>query len=237
MSKRSPKKHRRTLPALGLASVSFSMASGACAVIGHANANTPPQQTHEIFLSEEEISDVSLATFHVFDKENSSPLRLARGGGGCGGGGCGHGGGCGGHGGGCGGGCGGHGGGCGGGCHMGGSHMGGCAGGCHVGCAGGCRIGGCHFGGCHGGCRGRFFFGGCVGCGGCGGCGGCSGDTCWLWTPGGWIYSCGAESLPASRVAKQIEPKAEAAKTVDGGSGSRELSDDVRSGHRSARSR
>ena len=96
MSKRSPKKHRRTLPALGLASVSFSMASGACAVIGHANANTPPQQTHEIFLSEEEISDVSLATFHVFDKENSSPLRLARGGGGCGGGGCGHGGGCGG---------------------------------------------------------------------------------------------------------------------------------------------
>ena len=59
MSKRSPKKHRRTLPALGLASVSFSMASGACAVIGHANANTPPQQTHEIFLSEEEISDVS----------------------------------------------------------------------------------------------------------------------------------------------------------------------------------
>ena len=129
MSKRSPKKHRRTLPALGLASVSFSMASGACAVIGHANANTPPQQTHEIFLSEEEISDVSLATFHVFDKENSSPLRLARGGGGCGGG-------CGGHGGG--GGCGGHGGGCGGGCHMGGSHMGGCAGGCHVGCAGGC---------------------------------------------------------------------------------------------------
>ena len=109
MSKRSPKKHRRTLPALGLASVSFSMASGACAVIGYANANTPPQQTHEIFLSEEEISDVSLATFHVFDKENSSPLRLARGGGGCGGGGCGHGGGCGGHGGGCGG-CGGGGG-------------------------------------------------------------------------------------------------------------------------------
>jgi hypothetical protein len=228
MSKRSPKKHRRTLPALGFAGVSFSMASGACAVIGQANANTPPQQTHEIFLSEEEISDVSLATFHVFDKENSSPLRLARGGGGCG-----HGGGCGGHG----GGCGGHGGGCGG-CHMGGCHMGGGCGGCHVGCAGGCRIGGCHFGGCHGGCRGRFFFGGCHGgCRGCGGCGGCGG-TCWIWTPGGWIYSCGVESLPASRVAKQIEQTAEAAKTVDGrGSGSRKLSDDVASGHRPGRSR
>ena len=32
MSKRSSKKRRRTLPALGLASVSLSMASGACAV-------------------------------------------------------------------------------------------------------------------------------------------------------------------------------------------------------------
>ena len=64
MSKRSPKKRRRTLPALGLASVSLSMASGACAVIGEANASTPPQQTHEIFLAEEEISDVSLATFY-----------------------------------------------------------------------------------------------------------------------------------------------------------------------------
>ena len=70
----------------------------------------------EITLHEEEISDVSLATFYVFDKENPRPgLRLA-GHGGCGGhghgGGCGCGG-CGGHGhGGCGG-CGGHGHGCG----------------------------------------------------------------------------------------------------------------------------
>jgi hypothetical protein len=127
MSKRSPKKRRRTLPALGLASVSLSMASGACAVIGEANASTPPQQTHEIFLAEEEISDVSLATFYVFDKEKPSPLQLARGGCGGGGGGCGHGGGC-------------HGGGGGCGCHAGcaGCAHAGCAGGCHVGCAGGC---------------------------------------------------------------------------------------------------
>jgi hypothetical protein len=39
------------------------MASGACAVIGEANASTPPQQTHEIFLAEEEISDVSLTAY------------------------------------------------------------------------------------------------------------------------------------------------------------------------------
>jgi hypothetical protein len=187
MSKRSPKK-RRTLPALGLASVSLSMASGACATIGETNANTP--QMHEIFLGEEEISDVSLATFYVFDKENVKPLQLARGGCG-GGGGCGHGGGC--HGGG--GGCGCHG--CGG-CHA------GCAGGCHVGCAAGCaHMGGCHMGGCHGcgGCHGRrFFFGGCVGgCGGCGGCGdGCGGDTCYVWTPSGWVYSCWSNASPAA---------------------------------------
>src|SRR6516165_5856632 len=56
-----------------------------------ASANTsPPSQKHEILLGEEEISDISLATFHVFDKENAGPpplfqkLRLAAGGGACG---------------------------------------------------------------------------------------------------------------------------------------------------------
>jgi hypothetical protein len=94
MSKRSPKTNRRSkaLPALGFAGVSLSMASGACASTSEASANTPPpSQNHEIFLGEEEISDVSLATFYVFDKENaglpplSQKLRLAVGGGaGCG---------------------------------------------------------------------------------------------------------------------------------------------------------
>src|SRR6516164_5576026 len=127
MSKRSPKtkskRRSRALPALGFAGVSLSMASGACASIGEARANTSPiskSHSQQIFLGEEEISDVSLATFYVFDRENAGPsqLKLARG---CGGGGCG-----------------GHG--CGG-CH-------GCGGGgCHMGC-GGCRCGGCHVA-CH----------------------------------------------------------------------------------------
>ena len=146
MSKRSSKNKRRskTLPALGFAGISFSMASGACASTDEASANTPPpSQGNELFLGEEELSDVSLATFYVFDKENTGPpplaqqLRLARGG--CGGCGCGHGGG---------GGCGGGGCRCGGGIHMG-------CGGCHVACRG-CRCGGF----------------GCGGCGGCGGWGG-----------------------------------------------------------------
>jgi hypothetical protein len=42
----------------------------------------------EIELGEEEIADVSLATFHIFDAENAAPRgrRLVPGGGGCGGG-------------------------------------------------------------------------------------------------------------------------------------------------------
>jgi hypothetical protein len=93
MPKRSSKRKRRSkaLPALGFG-VSLTMASGACASTSEASANTPaPPQNHEIFLGEEEISDVSLATFYVFDKENAGPpplsqkLRLAAGcGAGCG---------------------------------------------------------------------------------------------------------------------------------------------------------
>ena len=137
MSKRSSKSKRRSkaLPALGFAGVSLSMASGACASTTEASANTPPtsqSQSHEIFLADEEIFDVSLATFYVFDKENTGTpplaqqLRFARGGG-CG---CGHGGGC-----------------------AGGVHVG-CAGGVHGGCrCGGFRFRGCGCGGC-GGCGG-----------------------------------------------------------------------------------
>jgi hypothetical protein len=213
MPKRSLKRKRRgkTLPALGFAGVSLSMASGACASSGEASANTPPpSQSNELFLGEEELSDVSLATFYVFDKENAGQpplaqqLRLARGG--CGGCGCGGGGGgCGGGGGRCGGGgCGGGGGGWGGGCRCGG---GGCGGG---GWGGGCRCGvGCRCGG--------FFFRGCVGCGGCGGCAG----SCWIWSPAwGWVYSCWGSSTPptgTSPVAsEQVAPAPDMTGRADG---------------------
>ena len=132
----SKRKSRKAALVLGAAGVSLAMGGGASAT---APATNVPSQDNarRIVLGEEEVSDVSLATFYVFDKENTPPfrhgLRLAAGG-------------CGGHGGG--GGCGGHGGG--GGC---GGH-GGCA--THVGCAGGCAAhGGCRCAG-HGcrGCRG-----------------------------------------------------------------------------------
>jgi hypothetical protein len=89
------------VPVLSAAGLSLSLASGASAAIGRPAADMPTPKTgisHEIALCEEEISDVSLATFYVFDNENAGTFRrrmkLAQGGCGCGGGGCGDGEGC-----------------------------------------------------------------------------------------------------------------------------------------------
>ena len=128
-------RRKTAVTALGLA--------GALSLAGNASASTAPsdvpmQRTAPIMLAEEEISDVSLATFYIFDTENVGPadIKLAARGGcghGCGGHGCGHG--CGGRG------CAAHG------CRACG-HGHGCRG-CGVGGCGGC-VGGC--GGCGGGC-------------------------------------------------------------------------------------
>jgi hypothetical protein len=65
----SRRKHRAcAVPLLGAAGLSLSLASGASAV-------TPNTGMNEIALSEEEISDVTLATFYVFDKENAGTPR------------------------------------------------------------------------------------------------------------------------------------------------------------------
>ena len=114
-AKRDSRQNRRSkaLPLLGVAGLSLSLASGASATTGGPAADPLTRNTgvsHEIYLGEEEISDISLATFYVFDKENAATLRpgvqLAwRGCGGCRGcrgcfrgcrgcGGCGGGGGC-----------------------------------------------------------------------------------------------------------------------------------------------
>jgi hypothetical protein len=126
---------RKAAPVLGAAGLLALASSGPAnaSVDGPALKN---EFSHQVLLGEEEISDVSLATFHIFDTERAgllkSDIQLARGGGcgGCGGGGCR---------------------GCGGG--------GGCGGGCARGCGGGCR-GGFFIGGC-GGCGGCS----CAGCG------------------------------------------------------------------------
>jgi hypothetical protein len=120
----------RAMPVLGAAGL-LALASGASAETPVVTPLPNTAMSSDAFLAEEEISDVSLATFYVFDKENAGSLKpgvqLVRGG--CGGGGCGCGRGCG-----------------GGGCR-------GC-GGCARGCGGGCGIG-LGFGGCGGcGCAG-----------------------------------------------------------------------------------
>src|SRR6185312_12116317 len=102
---------------LGAAGLGFSL-------VGSASASTMPTAdipqsdntlpNQRFVLGEEEMADVSLATFYLFDRENNvgSGVQLARG---CGG--CGHG-------------C------CGGGCRVGGC-------GCRIGGCGGCGFGGC----------------------------------------------------------------------------------------------
>src|SRR3984893_12613682 len=118
----------KAVSVLGIAGASLAASNGG-SIADIPVADIPSQNTAPfqfITLGEEEISDVSLATFHLFDKEGlgtprSGMIQLARGGCGCG-----------------------HGGGCGHGC-----------GGCGHGCGCGHGFGGCGhgFGGCRG-CRG-----------------------------------------------------------------------------------
>jgi hypothetical protein len=67
---------RKAIPVLGAAGLSLAMGGGASATTS-PTANVPSQDTWPrpvITLNEEEISDVSLATFYVFDRENESQL-------------------------------------------------------------------------------------------------------------------------------------------------------------------
>src|SRR5258708_6405017 len=72
------KRVTKAVPALGAVGLTFSLVGGASAsVVPTADTPQTPNMApgHEITLGEEEISDVSLATFYVFDKENTGTLR------------------------------------------------------------------------------------------------------------------------------------------------------------------
>ena len=78
-AKHTSKRRRQSkaVPVLGAAGL-LSLAGGAYAATEPA-ADLPLQgiaSGHEITLGEEEISDVSLGTFYVFDKENASTPQL-----------------------------------------------------------------------------------------------------------------------------------------------------------------
>ena len=74
--KQASKRKRVTkaaVPALGAAGLTFSLVGGASAsAVPTADVQQTPNYvpTQAITLGEEEIADVSLATFHLFDKEN-----------------------------------------------------------------------------------------------------------------------------------------------------------------------
>jgi hypothetical protein len=101
-TKQASKRNRRrkAAPILGAAGLSLSLASAATAATDRLVTDTQARNTgarHEIILGEEEIADVSLATFYVLDKESAAAsrprMRLAIGGAcagcsGCGGCGC-----------------------------------------------------------------------------------------------------------------------------------------------------
>ena len=81
----SKRKHgSKVAPILKATGLSLSLAGGASSATGAPVADALTHNaviTHEITLGEEEIADVSLATFYVFDKENAGPsghsVRLA----------------------------------------------------------------------------------------------------------------------------------------------------------------
>ena len=79
-TKRASKRQGRkeAVPVVGLVGVSLSLAGGASAATAVPTADTPSWDTGrpQITLNEEEIADVSLGTFYVFDKENAGTPRL-----------------------------------------------------------------------------------------------------------------------------------------------------------------
>ena len=82
----TPRKRRsKVVLALGAAGLSLSLASGASAAISGMNGASSAPVSKQLY--EEEISDVSLATFHVFDRENAGThggrAQLAMAAGGC----------------------------------------------------------------------------------------------------------------------------------------------------------
>ncbi|SHH21718.1 hypothetical protein SAMN05444169_6367 [Bradyrhizobium erythrophlei] len=72
------KRVTKTVPVLGAAGLTFSLVGGASAAVAPnqdqpRTPNLAPGQA--ITLGEEEIADVSLATFYVFDKENNEAAK------------------------------------------------------------------------------------------------------------------------------------------------------------------
>jgi hypothetical protein len=72
------KRGSKAIPALGAAGLSLTLASEASVAATALGLDTAPRTarvSHEVILREDEIFDVSLATFTVFDKERPGAFR------------------------------------------------------------------------------------------------------------------------------------------------------------------
>src|SRR5262249_51046270 len=70
------KRGAKAVPVLGAVGLLSLAGSASAATNGAQLADLPTQKTapnHQIILGEEELSDVSLSTFYVFDKESAKP--------------------------------------------------------------------------------------------------------------------------------------------------------------------
>jgi hypothetical protein len=78
--KRPSKRKRRskTIPALGVAGLSLTLANEASLAATVPPLDTMTRLSHEIVLREDEIFDVSLATFYVVDKEKPGAFQSGR---------------------------------------------------------------------------------------------------------------------------------------------------------------
>jgi hypothetical protein len=84
-AKKSTKRKVRskTMPVLGVAGMTFSLLTGGSAALAHPSLEqSSAGRSHDVVLKDEEVSDVSLATFYAFDREDQGRvprLRLAAG--------------------------------------------------------------------------------------------------------------------------------------------------------------
>jgi hypothetical protein len=72
------KGRKKAVPVVGAVAASLSLVAGVSAATAVPTTDTPFRDIvrSQITLSEEEIADVSLGTFYVFDKENAGTPRL-----------------------------------------------------------------------------------------------------------------------------------------------------------------
>ena len=80
-AKKSTKRKARnkTMPVLGVAGMTFSLLTGGSAALAHPSLEQSSSgRSHDVVRGDEEISDVTLATFYAFDREDQSRVPRVR---------------------------------------------------------------------------------------------------------------------------------------------------------------